>query len=1207
MGRLGFAFALMSVCLMSTGAVVQPANTTCPCRTWVDSALHAEFPERLGSMTMSARTTYKGGDDDYSLRYDSKAGGGMMPDDRQLDLYVYTRDRQPMEDGTNEKVLDELDKTSRTVKLGMYYEVRALDMTYEGKLQKSGLTFYWTSYAVRLKEDSKWLMSLSAIFSWRNRFIKLRYSEPILKGDARPCETLPQSFADVAKAIDALIAGARDISCTDIYSIEDPAKALAAMRRKWQGVEDRVSMVEMPDYTERALELDRIQEWCSQDMKKRLDVFENVCLEGIRLKTEPPVWYYNRACVLALKGDKEGAILALEQAIAAGYNEIDAARKDADLKLVRDDARFEKLMKMAELVKGEWYAPGEQARVVDGKVSLGERNIYWAIRTKSYLVHVDESCSNSIFYLDHDIKHRDPPAEGMVAVEYAKGLHDAGRDVGAANFHFNDVSRLAYCPTLLRCAEVNEGNPTNDALSVYSRLCANGVLANVELRHLAAFNVLGVYGVDVDYCRDGVDKLMAVYPGAIAYYGSGSGDGIVRICADAYRAMPPDVREAGGIRQVMGLVRRGQKCVKTEEDYMSGIAQRPAICIDGIDRERVLELARNMKAPFPDMPILFDAKCNFEPTPITDLWNAPYDRVLMAQSCVHAGFAARWAEKTCKLLLNVKKSSAELVWRVLQGDAAKVRFKKIPKGKDDDGSFEKMEVEVDYHSAFEVALPGGGKVKTSRVDVGCFCVEGGMASMPVVVSVLFLPNETREYSDEGLLKVVDYSRRQLAGWLPWYCPKADFRDEFRWSKTGRMTGWTRTYCDGAKMDFTKDGLVVQSRDALGRPKDVRRSMHMEWMQTLDPFVTTGEVFDAQMASLGLKYDCRDSKPLETTLAWKYAYKDDSEEFGRPMPKDCRPFTYRPELCKRAEFSKDCGFRLPLMAQMMLGYERYCNYKYNIEGDTLISDSLREDGVLALKAKGLNPPKTLKKMRFCPWSPSTNDLWKIDVDEYESVDVSNLVEQADGVYRIALDEKRGKSYLSVNDTYVIQNTAGEDYAYEQLDAVFPRCDRETVMAVMADEKMELDSKRVHVCGDEATLFPESLPDGKTHTIGMWKISSTLCFCIVASFDSGMTAREYRFVGVEEKGNSVTSIITFQELPSRAIGNAVIGALRGDSEALNNYAVLLYAEVANPHMYDEAAVIELLRRAMELGNATAAHNLGVLYENRGEMDKAKQFYK
>ena len=55
-------------------------------------------------------------------------------------------------------------------------------------------------------------------------------------------------------------------------------------------------------------------------------------------------------------------------------------------------------------------------------------------------------------------------------------------------------------------------------------------------------------------------------------------------------------------------------------------------------------------------------------------------------------------------------------WRVLQGDEKKVRI--VPQVEDRS----KTRIEIDYHETFDVPLASGKKIKSSRVDVGCFLV-----------------------------------------------------------------------------------------------------------------------------------------------------------------------------------------------------------------------------------------------------------------------------------------------------------------------------------------------------------------------------------------------------------------------------------------------------------------------------------------------------
>ncbi len=53
---------------------------------------------------------------------------------------------------------------------------------------------------------------------------------------------------------------------------------------------------------------------------------------------------YNIACGLARQGDVEGSLEALQGAVAAGFHDLDWARKDEDLESIRSDPRFEEVL-----------------------------------------------------------------------------------------------------------------------------------------------------------------------------------------------------------------------------------------------------------------------------------------------------------------------------------------------------------------------------------------------------------------------------------------------------------------------------------------------------------------------------------------------------------------------------------------------------------------------------------------------------------------------------------------------------------------------------------------------------------------------------------------------------------------------------------------------------------------------------------------------
>lgn len=65
----------------------------------------------------------------------------------------------------------------------------------------------------------------------------------------------------------------------------------------------------------------------------------------VRLQPERPVPWYNLACSYAVLGMIDPAFAALQRAVDLGYGLIDHMARDPDLKVLRRDPRFAKLLR----------------------------------------------------------------------------------------------------------------------------------------------------------------------------------------------------------------------------------------------------------------------------------------------------------------------------------------------------------------------------------------------------------------------------------------------------------------------------------------------------------------------------------------------------------------------------------------------------------------------------------------------------------------------------------------------------------------------------------------------------------------------------------------------------------------------------------------------------------------------------------------------
>ncbi len=81
---------------------------------------------------------------------------------------------------------------------------------------------------------------------------------------------------------------------------------------------------------------------------------------------------YNIACVHALKGEIDAAFGSLDKAVAAGFQDLDLARKDSDLEKLRSDARFAKFL---DGLKGAQKAP--QLQVYQQSIERRNARVAW--------------------------------------------------------------------------------------------------------------------------------------------------------------------------------------------------------------------------------------------------------------------------------------------------------------------------------------------------------------------------------------------------------------------------------------------------------------------------------------------------------------------------------------------------------------------------------------------------------------------------------------------------------------------------------------------------------------------------------------------------------------------------------------------------------------------------------------------------------------
>lgn len=376
-------------------------------------------------------------------------------------------------------------------------------------------------------------------------------------------------------------------------------------------------MWKMPQYSEKFLEIDEFQDWCNDDPKRRYSYFEKACDAAIKMRIEPAVWYYNLACCKSVLGQKDAAIVALEKAIAAGYDKAETAKKDSDLDAVVNDERFQKLCEIMEGNSG-WASPRKPVVENNGVARLTGDSVYFAFNDASYWVDLVTSNRCPIVYVNHHENHPDVPCDGLIQAIYPEEAKEEGVHVGPANIHFLDVLRSkalgceSWCPTIVASDWMKELDPMNGPSSIPARMPVVRGCAHQELKH-KLWNVLSVYAAGVDYAHDGIDRFMGHYTGCVVHTGDASeSDKFVKLIAEAIREMPEKFRTQAAFI-IPNIIRHGQKCVKTEADFMTGAAHRPAIGFRDVDAKKVVAMAMSLseEAPLPLTPYFDQEHCGY--------------------------------------------------------------------------------------------------------------------------------------------------------------------------------------------------------------------------------------------------------------------------------------------------------------------------------------------------------------------------------------------------------------------------------------------------------------------------------------------------------------------------------------------------------------------------------------------------------------------
>lgn len=171
------------------------------------------------------------------------------------------------------------------------------------------------------------------------------------------------------------------------------------------------------DYPSRHQEHVRLKAKFVAAMRKgNASAMADACQRGVKLLPDDPTWHFNLACSLAYfpKREKE-AFDALEKAIDLGFRDVEAIKRDADLKRLEKSVRYEELVEYARLMAGKPLLFGPMATVdatgVFGtSISLGEQNMAWDFELGCFIARLKLAPASAggntgDLYMNRDMGH----------------------------------------------------------------------------------------------------------------------------------------------------------------------------------------------------------------------------------------------------------------------------------------------------------------------------------------------------------------------------------------------------------------------------------------------------------------------------------------------------------------------------------------------------------------------------------------------------------------------------------------------------------------------------------------------------------------------------------------------------------------------------------------------------------------------------------
>ncbi|MCC6508941.1 MAG: hypothetical protein IT423_07530 [Pirellulaceae bacterium] len=298
---------------------------------------------------------------------------------------------------------------------------------------------------------------------------------------------------------------------------------------------------------------------------------------------------------------------------------------------------------------------------------------------------------------------------------------------------------------------------------------------------------------------------------------SGSDQPFLEALAATLAAFQPDtklrLKQTGLMASTLQMIlRRCNQPIKSDEDYLSGLAHPTVFDGTQVDPTRMVQMAQDMKAT--EVPPVTILKLQHEKLgdPQRDYFDSMPSEVALttpfaiARICNSTQY---WREMvvTPAGSADVNKRPLSYKWVLLRGDPDRVSMEPVAS----DPAARRLK--IGYHPRRPVQ--SGSALESNRVDIGVFAFNGVYYSAPAFISFYFPDNEVRVYDDQQRIASVDYASAGKNYVDPSVVAERNWRDEYHYDQQGSLSGWTRIRGD-QKEEFNADGqLLVGNQD--GKP------------------------------------------------------------------------------------------------------------------------------------------------------------------------------------------------------------------------------------------------------------------------------------------------------------------------------------------------------------------------------------------------------